>query len=119
MSEKREATIYDMRRYCKAHLVKGSCEGCTSSDDRYCRLINCFGETNKDDIEFVNKTVLEWCDSHPVKTYWEDFFEKFPNAETTSFGNPAVCINNIYGKIKKCNYEHCSDCWNSPMEEEE
>ena len=120
MSEKRKATIYDMRRYCKAHFVKRSCKTCIFYNDGYCRLIrSCFGEMNKDDIEFVNKTILEWCDIHPVKTYKDDFFEKFPNAETTSFGAPPVFINTIHGKIKKCNYEHCHDCWNSPMEEEE
>jgi hypothetical protein len=68
-----------------------------------------------------------WDAAHPVKTYAQDFFEKFPDAEKHPFtGCPAICIRKIYpeGKAKTpsafiCMHDitDCSVCWNRPMEE--
>ena len=130
MSEKRKATIYDMRRYCKAHFVKGSCKDCLFYNDGYCRLIrSCFGEVSKNDIEFINKTILEWCDSHPVKTYFDCFKDYLKKKYPKSKEDFDLVINNIC-RARMCgqlvsdggcpNPEiSCTDCWNSPMAEEE
>ena len=52
----------------------------------------------------------------PKKTYAQDFFEKFPKAQSKSDGTPFVCRKRIYGG--NCYYTGaCYRCWNEPMEE--
>ena len=58
--------------------------------------------------------VEQWAKEHPLKTYAQDFFEKFPNALKDHNGIPTSCKRNIYGGI--CG-GGCLDCWNSQMEE--
>ena len=75
-------------------------------------------ETIKKAIE----TVQKWSDEHPVKTYMQDFFEKFPKAQLDSDGTPFACRKKLYGgvrpKDKRCDRrEACKYCWNEPMEE--
>ena len=59
---------------------------------------------------------------HPVKTYAQDFFEKFPKAQSGSDGTPFVCRKTIYGEVppkdERCDRRGaCKNCWNEPMEE--
>ena len=51
------------------------------------------------------------------KTYAEDFFEKFPNADRTS-GSPSVCRDSVYGIAKDCAGRLCGDCWQTAMPDE-
>ena len=60
-------------------------------------------------IEIVEK----WSKEHPLKTYSQDFLEKFPNALKDHNGIPTSCKRNIYGGICRGG---CLYCWNSQME---
>ena len=56
------------------------------------------------------------------KTYREDFFEKFPNADRTATGSPMPCRNKLYFMAAPCSEtkpcHNCADCWNEVMPEE-
>ena len=64
----------------------------------------------ENDVRIVEK----WAKEHPLKTYAQDFLEKFPNASTDYDGTPTSCKRYIYGGICRGN---CLYCWNSQMEE--
>ena len=71
----------------------------------------------KEAIEAMQK----WSDEHSKKTYVQDFFEKFPDAQSYSDGSPVICRKIIYGRIRppfeNCSYiGACYKCWNEPME---
>lgn len=76
-----------------------------------------------EDVKTAIETVQKWSDEHPKKTYAQDFFEKFPKAQSNSDGTPLfVCRKRIYGgvppKSEECDYTGaCKNCWNEPMEE--
>ena len=64
------------------------------------------------------ENLQKWSDEHPKKTYAQDFFEKFPKAQSNADGSPIICKEIIYGGFN--NYicrESCYECWNEPMEE--
>ena len=68
------------------------------------------------------ENLQKWSDEHPKKTYAQDFFEKFPKAQSDSNRTPSVCRITIYGEVppkdKRCDgREACKNCWNEPMEE--
>ena len=68
------------------------------------------------------ENLQKWSDEHPGKTYLQDFFEKFPKAQSDSNRTPSVCRITIYGEVppkgKRCDgREACKNCWNEPMEE--
>lgn len=58
-----------------------------------------------------------------MKTYQQDFYEKFPNAEQELGGTPRACRQRIYGQKDTCEDEDthevitCIACWNRPMPE--
>lgn len=59
-----------------------------------------------------------WAKDHPLKTYAQDFFEKFPNAPKDVRGKPLTCRWNIYGGSCRPEYGHnCAVCWDEPMNE--
>ena len=64
----------------------------------------------ENDVRIVEK----WSKEHPLKTYVQDFLDKFPNARKENNGIPLTCKSNVYGG--SC-IDHCPACWNSPMEE--
>lgn len=68
-----------------------------------------------EDVKTAIETVQKWSDEHPKKTYAQDFFEKFPKAQSDSDGAPHTCRKTIYGG--KCPGAGCGECWNEPMEE--
>lgn len=61
------------------------------------------------------ENLQKWSDEHPKKTYAQDFFEKFPKAQSDLDEAPYVCRQTIYGE--ECPNIECYDCWNEPMEE--
>ena len=70
------------------------------------------------------ENLQKWSDEHPKKTYAQDFFEKFPKAQSNSDGTPFVCRKRIYGGIRStledCDYTGaCYRCWNEPLNDEE
>lgn len=61
--------------------------------------------------------IENWAQEHPVKTYAQDFFEKFPDAPKGPSGVPKADRCDIYGfEIPTCEY-NCVVCWNLPMYE--
>lgn len=75
----------------------------------------------EDAIKLV-EVIQKWSDEHPKKTYAQDFFEKFPKAQSHSDGSPVICREIIYGEIRppfeNCYYTGaCKKCWDEPMEE--
>lgn len=75
-----------------------------------------------EDVKTAIEIVQKWSDEHPKKTYAQDFFEKFPKAQSYSDGSPVMCRKIIYGEIRppfeNCYYTGaCKRCWNEPMEE--
>lgn len=105
--------LAEHKRMCDAH---DECEHCPLDD--YCSGIALRVKNSKQAIEIVQK----WSDEHPRKTYLQDFFEKFPKAQSDSNRTPSVCRITIYGEVppkdKRCDgREACKNCWNEPMEE--
>lgn len=76
--------------------------------------------------EYAKKLIenlQKWSNEHPKKTYAQDFFEKFPKAQSYSDGSPVICRKIIYGEIRppfeNCYYTRaCYKCWNEPMNDE-
>lgn len=73
--------------------------------------------------DFENWTLLwqrpEPKEEKPVKTYAQDFFEKFPNAQKETNGTPKSCTKLAYGEGVSCygyNPMTCEECWNRPVE---
>ena len=69
------------------------------------------------------KSLQKLSDEHPKKTYAQDFFEKFPKAQSNSDGTPFVCRKRIYGGIRStledCDYTGaCYRCWSEPLNDE-
>ena len=61
------------------------------------------------------ENLQKWSNERQKKTYAQDFFEKFPDAQSDSDGFPYVCRQTIYGG--ECPNMECDECWNEPMEE--
>ena len=76
-----------------------------------------------EDVKTAIEIVQKWSDEHPKKTYAQDFFEKFPDAQSNSDGAPFVCRKRIYGGIRStledCDYTGaCYRCWSEPLNDE-
>lgn len=70
----------------------------------------------KDAIKAM-EILQKWSNEHPKKTYAQDFFEKFPKAQSNSDGTPFVCRKRIYGG--NCDYTGaCYRCWSEPLNDE-
>lgn len=102
------AQIKDLKRMCRYYKECANC-GLYESD--------CSGLYSLPDN--VEEIVDNWVKEHPVKTYKQDFFEKFPNAVTTDKGIPVYCCSHIYGDDMECPKGGCGsccvDCWNQEM----
>lgn len=73
------------------------------------------------DIKDMEREITEWAKANPLKTYLEDFKEKFPNAPG-GYLPGGLCRNAVYtGQIKCCYADiddmSCLKCWNRPMED--
>ena len=62
--------------------------------------------------------VEQWAKENPVKTYRDDFFEKFPDAGIWKDGNPQTMWCNVYNK-GMCTQERRITCGNCPMWDKE
>ena len=103
------ASIKDLKRMCKS--CKKNCNDCPL--DSKCNGCIISLPDNADEI------VDKWIEEHPVKTYLQDFFEKFPNAPKGEKGTPKICPHEIYPEID-ANYsccENCLKCWSQEMKE--
>jgi hypothetical protein len=69
----------------------------------------------------VDSIVYRWVKTHPLKTYKDDFFEKFPDAPKTENGIPQVCPANVYPNIDFDEFHlngDCIKCWDQYMPED-
>lgn len=114
--------IAELNRLCDSRVM---CDDV--ADKERCPMFGFCGEALTkicvEDVKTAIETVQKWSDEHPKKTYAQDFFEKFPKAQSISNGTPVVCRQATYGGecpgsgCKKYNYmEACYRCWNEPME---
>lgn len=99
------AKIKDLKRMCK---FNGDCTDCELYDT---------GCTVSELPNNIDEIVDKWVDEHPVKTYAQDFFEKFPNARKNDSGIPNVCVKHVYGNLDMRCCSCCRECWNQEMEE--
>lgn len=105
------SSIKDLKRMCNEY---DSCGGCPLSEICLCPPANF-----PDNIE---ELVDKWVKEHPVKTYAQDFFEKFPNAQRLKNGVPKICIDRIYNTEcidEYCCEPKCVECWNQEMKEDD
>lgn len=63
----------------------------------------------------------QWVAEHPLKTYKQDFTEKFPNMDPlfNIFSSTKPCALYCFSRDGKLcrDYDDCAVCWNQPMEE--
>ena len=113
----------EAKRFCDSRNVCMS----DATDKEQCPLLAFCAQKRPvcvEDVKTAIETVQKWSDEHPKKTYAQDFFEKFPKAQSNSDGTPFVCRKRIYGGIRStledCDYTGaCYRCWNEPMNDEE
>lgn len=106
------AEIKDLKRMCDFHSYCSKCELFDPSDSCGARFLP----------DNVDEIVDKWVKEHPLKTYMQDFYEKFPNAYKEN-DRPAVCRALIYGEESNCFYGEepncfkidCKECWNQFM----
>ena len=94
------ATIKDLKRMCKSHQ---DCNRCPLCFDGIMQCRPCYFSDKTDEV------IDKWVEEHPIKTYMQDFFEKFPNAPRGAEGSPKICPRQIYPEIDvddRC----CEDC---------
>ena len=111
----------EAKRFCDSRNVCMS----DATDKEQCPLLAFCAQKRPvcaEDVKTATEFVQKWSDEHPKKTYAQDFFEKFPKAQSNSDGTPFVCRKTIYGrarpKFEDCDYTGtCKNCWNEPMEE--
>ena len=114
----------EIKRLCDSRA--GRCAD--ADDEEQCPMFDyCEHSITTRGTEEITKAIenlQKWSDEHPKKTYVQDFFEKFPKAQSNSDGTPLfVCRKRIYGglptKSEECDYTGaCKKCWNEPMEDE-
>ena len=111
----------EINRLCNSRTA---CEADAANKEQ-CPLLNLCGlPLLQICAEEAIENLQKWSDEHPKKTYAQDFFEKFPNAQSYSDGSPVICRKIIYGEIRppfeNCYYTGaCYRCWNEPLNDEE
>lgn len=111
-------------RLCASYSLAGFCSTECPFYKEFKDVKSCaYGQITQKHIDLLQK----WSDENPSphpKTYAEDFFEKFPEAERAHAGSPAVCRAICYGGECKRDKNlllpdsYCaSECWFKPMPE--
>ena len=114
--------LHELKRLCDSRI---DCVADATNKERCPMFGYCVDTPTKIDIEDatrVTEIVQNWSDKHPKKTYAQDFFKKFPKAQSDSDGTPFVCRKTIYGEVppkdEECDRRGaCKNCWNETMEE--
>ncbi len=112
----------ELKRLCSLRLT---CEAIAHDEQcplhGFCELT--YSKIYAEDAIKAVENLQKWSDEHPKKTYAQDFFEKFPKAQSNSDGTPFVCRKRIYGGIRStledCDYTGaCYRCWSEPLNDE-
>ena len=103
----------------RARMTKGCHIGCSKNcplgKGKDGRGVGCIDMECNNPEESV-AIVEQWAKEHPLKTYAQDFFEKFPDAPRRDDGSPKACRCVVYSN-NHCKHNGCEVCWNEPMEE--
>lgn len=86
----------EAKRLCDSRTA---CEE-SAHDERCPLLVFCWrtiATRNAEESITAFENLQKWSDKHPKKTYAQDFFEKFPKAQSNWDGTPFVCRKRIYG----------------------
>ena len=108
-----------MNSGCQFYRDTKSCADCPSENKSFCWLKK-FTQS-KADINGILKLLDDWAAANPVKTYAQDFFEKFPEAPKDPRGVPRCCPFDCgYSVSDDCINDKgmnsdCVACWNRPM----
>ena len=112
----------ELRRLCDS---RATCEA--TERDKQCPLYDFCGLPHSrvcaNDAIMAMEALQKLSNEHPVKTYAQDFFEKFPDApkdEAVKEMSPLACRRVIYGggcPMTDLKIDCCYECWNEPMEE--
>lgn len=97
------ATIKDLKRMCKFYQAK--CSACPL-----------WGKCCAHEIpDNADEIIDRWVEDHPARTYKQDLFEKFPNADRRDTGEPQICLKQLYADSGiKCT-NNCMECWNNEI----
>ena len=115
--------LAELQRLCSS---RARCEADAANKEQ-CPLFGICGDSPTricaKHAEAAIEAVQKWSDEHPKKTYAQDFFEKFPKAQSNSDGTPFVCRKRIYGGIRSTledcdNTGACYRCWSEPLNDE-
>ena len=112
----------EITRLCASYSAFGLCSTECPFFKEFQNEKSCaYGQITQEHIDLLQK----WSDENPPphqKTYAEDFFDKFPDADICPDGSPAVCRVRCYGG--ECRSEktypdssHCKECWFEPIPE--
>ena len=106
------------KRFCSER----KCPGCAFDTDTNCAAAVVMFDPERALQMIQEAENRDKRDKPKGKTYREDFFEKFPNADRTAAGLPMPCRNKLYFAAAPCSANpryNCDDCWNEVMPEEE
>lgn len=112
--------LHEFKRLCAS---RDGCEADEANEEDCPMFGLCVDEPSicAEDVKVAIEAVQKWSDEQPKKTYAQDFFEKFPDAQkhnSTKGRYPAACRNTIYGGgCMGAGSSRCWKCWNEPMEE--
>ena len=103
----------ERRRMCDYY---SRCFECPRADEPNCNI----EEMSDEELENFVNFVEQWSKEHPQKTRFQDFMEKYPNAQICESGVPSACCASL-GYCKSCDPvgNNCEVCWNMPAEEDE
>ena len=109
------ATIKDLKRMCDTYK---DCHECPLNDTCCDGSVSALPDS-------ADEIVDEWASEHPIKTYLQDFFEKYPYGKTGEKGIPItrgtiVCRKELYSDELPCIWScgGCTKCWNQETKEE-
>ena len=95
-----------------AKAIREYCHECNDCRSCVFRTGNISGNFIEDMCMFEDNRVPENWELPIVKTYKQDFLEKFPNA---NFNADCICRKYVYpnsGEPPNCNNDKCEQCWN-------
>lgn len=108
----------DFLMTCAKECTGNTCDRCKFYEGRCALRLSSSGESYKELEQRIDRAISIAEKLAHVKTYADDFFEKFPNAQKKPNGLPKTCRDLVYGmKDVYCRTNccsNCSDCWNEP-----
>lgn len=108
--------LNEYNRMCNTYLQTNNSDTCEECPIWINHISCSLYERKCDEVDKIVSVVEQWSKENPVKTYKDDFLEKFPKAHTDASGIPISCRNNVYG-LEDCESEiRCDNCWNMEME---